>query len=142
MKIKIQEDIKVAMKARDQKKLDTLRMVMSEIKRVEIDTRKDLDEAGVLSVLQKEIKKRKDSLDFARQAQRQDLIEQNEYEIALIQSYLGEQYSTDKLRAMIKELVANGNDNIGKIMGALNKDHKGKFDGRLASDLAKEVLAS
>ncbi|MCC6932279.1 MAG: GatB/YqeY domain-containing protein [Deltaproteobacteria bacterium] len=141
MKAKIQEDIKTAMKARDQKKLDTLRMIMSEIKRVEVDTRKEVDEAGVITILQKEIKKRKDALDFAKQAQRADLVEQNEYEIALAQSYLGEQFGADELKDLIKEIVAQGNDNIGKIMGALNKDYKGKFDGRMASDIAKEILA-
>ena len=71
MKAKIQEDIKVAMKARDQKKLDNLRQIMAAIKQVEVDTRKELDEGAILSILQKEIKKRKDALEFAKQAARQ-----------------------------------------------------------------------
>ena len=141
MKAKIQEDIKAAMKARDQKKLDNLRMVMAAIKQVEVDTRKEVDDGMVLGILQKEIKKRKDALEFAKQAQRSELVEQNEYEIGLIQSYLGEQLSEDKLKELISSLIKAGNDNIGKLMGALNKDYKGKFDGKLASELIKQALA-
>lgn len=142
MKAKIQEDIKIAMKARDQKVLDNLRMIMAAIKQVEVDSRKEVDDGMVLSILQKEIKKRKDALEFAKQAARQDLIEQNEYEIQLIQSYLGEQLSEDQLKELISSLIQAGNDNIGKLMGALNKDYKGKFDGKLASQLIKQALTA
>lgn len=140
IKSKIQEDCKTAMKAREQEKVVTLRGLISEIKKIEIDTRKELDPDGVVNVLQKEIKKRKDALQFAEQAKRDDLISQNKNEMALIQSYLGEQYSEDKLRELITSLMASGADSVGKIMGTLNKDHKGKFDGRMASELAKTLL--
>ncbi len=140
IKTKLQEDIKTAMKARDQERLTTLRGLSSAIKQVEIDTRKELDEAGVQSIFQKEIKKRKDALQFAEQAAREDLIAQNKGEIALIQSYLGEQLTDDKLKSIIVELVAGGADNLGKIMGELNKSYRGKFDGKMASELAKGVL--
>lgn len=142
IKSKIQEDCKTAMKARDQEKVVTLRGLIAEIKKVEIDTRKELDPEGVINVLQKEIKKRRDALQFAEQAKREDLINQNNNELALIQGYLGEQYSEEKLRELIKGLIAGGADSVGKIMGVLNKDHKGKFEGRVASDLAKSLLVS
>lgn len=141
IKAKLQEDIKTAMKARDQVRLTNLRGLSSAIKQVEVDTRQELDDAAVLSIFQKEIKKRRDALQFAEDAKREDLIAQNKTEIALIQGYMGEQLSEDKLREMISQLIASGSDNLGKIMGELNKTHKGKFDGKQASELAKTLLS-
>ncbi len=140
IKTKLQEDVKTAMKARDQEKVTSLRQLVSEIKRIEIDTRKELSDEEIISILQKEIKKRRDALEFAKEAKREDIISQNEKEIATIQSYLGEQYSREKLKELISAIIAGGNDNIGKIMGALNKDHKGKFEGKVASEVVKELL--
>ena len=142
MKAKLQEDIKTAMKAKDQKTLDTLRCLMSEVKRIEIDTRKDLTEPEIIAIFQKEIKKRRDALKFAEDAKREDLAEQNKFEIALIQNYLGDQLSEDKLRELIKGIIASGGNNIGKIMGELNKSHKGKFEGQVASAIIKELLGT
>ncbi|MDR2337497.1 MAG: GatB/YqeY domain-containing protein [Deltaproteobacteria bacterium] len=140
MKAKLQEDIKTAMKARDSKKLENLRSLMASIKQVEVDTRKELSDSDIAVIFQKEIKKRRDALQFAEQAKRDDLVEQNKAEIALIQTYLGEQLSEDKLREIIQDLISAGSDNIGKIMGGLNSDHKGKFEGQVASRIIKEIL--
>ncbi len=140
MKDKLQEDIKKAMKERNQTLLTTLRGLMSEIKRIEIDTRKDLTQEGCIEIVQREVKKRRDALGFAEQAARQDLIDQNLQEIAVLQSYLGAQLSDAELRQKIADLKAGGADNVGKIMGALNKDHKGQFEGRKASEMIKEIL--
>jgi len=141
IKAKLQEDIKTAMKARDQEKLTTLRVLSSAIKQVEVDTRKELDDAAVLTILQKEIKKRRDAQQFAEEAKRDDLIAQNKAEIALIQEYLGKQFSEDELRGLIQQLISSGADNVGKVMGELNKSHKGKFDGKMASELTKSLLS-
>lgn len=138
----IQEDMKAAMKARDQVLINTTRGLISEIKRIEIDTRKPVEEDGVVSIVQKEVKKRRDALEFAHKAARNDLIEQNELEIKLLQKYLGEQLSEEKLTELVQKLVADGVDNVGKIMGALSKDYKGKFDGKLANETVKKVLES
>lgn len=140
IKAKIIEDVKVAMKARDSKNLITLRILVSEIKRVEIDTRKELDDAGVIVILQKEIKKRRDTIEFAKQAERAEMVQDNEQEIKLIQNYLGAQLSEDKLKEIIVKIIASGTTNIGQIMGVLNKDYKGQFEGKLASGIVKELL--
>lgn len=140
IKTKIQEDIKVAMKAREQDRLTQLRSLSSAIKQVEIDTRKDLDDAGVVAILQKEIKKRRDAMEFAKTAGREELVAQNQAEIVLIQSYLGEQLGEEELRKLIAGLIAGGASNIGAVMGELNKSYKGKFEGKLASELIKQML--
>ncbi len=142
MKEKLQEDIKNAMRAKDQPRLTVLRMLMSELKNIEINTREPLTPELCISTVQKEIKKRRDALEFAEKAGRAEIVEQNNSEIALLQSYLGEQMGEDKLREIISALIASGSDNIGKIMGALNKDYKGKFEGKRASELIKELLGN
>lgn len=142
LKERILEDIKVTMKARNQELLTILRGLHAVIKQVEVDTRKDVSDEEVISLIQKEVKKRRDALEFAKQAQRAELIAQNENEIKVLQGYLGEQLDEAKLREMIQTLISSGNDNIGKIMGALNKDHKGKFEGKIASEIAKQLLGA
>lgn len=140
LKAKIQEDIKTAMKARDSQTLTTLRGLISEVKKTEIDTKTELDDAGVVVIIQKEIKKRRDAIDFAKQAGRDEMIADNEAEIVALQNYLAEQLSEDKLKEIISELIASGSNNIGQIMGSLNKDYKGQFEGKIASGVAKELL--
>lgn len=137
----IQANIKEAMKARDQRKLNVLRSVHAAIKQVEIDTRKELEDGDVGAIIQKELKKRRESLEFAEKAARQDLIDENKYEIELLLSYLGQQLSEGELRTMIAQLKGEGCDTMGKIMASLNQNHRGQFDGKLASNIAKELLA-
>ena len=136
----IQADVKEAMKARNQGLLTTLRGVTAAIKQVEIDTRKDLSEEGVLDVLNKEVKKRRDAIKFAEQGGRDDIVSQNQAEIKILEKYVGEQLSDDKLREVIQAVVANGADSIGAVMGTLNRDYKGRFEGKLASQIVKEIL--
>ena len=140
MKDKIQEDIKTAMKARSQDVVTTLRGLLSEIKKIEIDTRKDLTDEQCIAVVQKEIKKRRDSTEYAKKAERADLIEKDEAELKLLQTYLGEQLSEDQLREIISNLVESGADSIGKVMSSLNQDYKGQFEGKIASQIVKENL--
>lgn len=140
MKAKLQEDLKTAMKARDQLTVNTLRGLSAEIKKEEIDTQKQVDDARFVALVQKEVKKRRDAIEFAKNANRTDLVEQNEAEVKILQKYLGDQISEEKLRELISGLIAGGADNIGKIMGALNKDYKGKFEGKIASEIAKGLL--
>lgn len=140
LKPQLQEDIKTAMRAKDQHTLVTLRGLSAAIKQVEVDTREELNDEKIISIIQKEVKKRRDTISFAEQQSRQEIVDQNKQEIALLQKYLGEQLSEEQLKTIIEGAVAAGADNLGKIMGALNKDHKGKFDGKVASELAKACL--
>lgn len=133
-------DIKTAMKAKDKEALVTLRGLSAAIKQIEVDSRRDVEDADVISVARKEIKKRRDSIEFASKAGRDEMVAQDEKEIALIENYLGEQLSEQELEAFIKEKVDSGASNIGAIMGALNQTHKGKFEGRVASTIAKKYL--
>ena len=140
LRVKIQEDVKEAMKARDQLRINTVRGLFAEIRKQEIDTKCELDDEKILAVLQKEVKKRKDALQYAVELKRDELIEQNNKELDLLHGYLGAPLGSDELAKVITELVSGGADSLGKIMGELNKSYKGRFDGKLASELAKQAL--
>lgn len=140
-KNKINALLKESMKARDQATVTTLRGLTAAIKQFEVDTRTEADEEKVVSIVQKEIKMRRDAIGFAKEQGREDLLTQNETEVALLQKFLGEQLSEDELTALIKEAITGGANNLGAIMGMLNKSHKGKFEGKIASELAKSLLS-
>lgn len=140
-KNKINALLKESMKARDQATVTTLRGLTAAIKQFEVDTRTEADEEKVVSIVQKEIKMRRDAIGFAKEQGREDLLTQNESEVALLQKFLGEQLSEEQLTNLIKEAIAGGANNLGAIMGLLNKSHKGKFEGKIASELAKTLLS-
>lgn len=140
IKEKIQEDVKAAMKAREQHKVVTLRGVLAVVKQWEIDSRKTATDEDVTTMLQQEIRKRRDTLKFAEQQKRQDLIDQNNEELRVIQTYLGQPLSESELRQTIAAAIEAGADNVGKVMKELNSRHKGLFDGKLASTMAAELL--
>lgn len=140
MKAQLQEDIKTAMKAREQKRLTVLRGLMSEFKNYEINNKKELTDELCVSLVQKEIKKRRDAIEFAEKAGRTELIDDNKAEVEILQSYLGAQLSEDELRNIISGFISDGADSIGAVMGKLNQAHKGSFEGKVASSIVKELL--
>lgn len=147
LKDRLMEDMKQAMKDKEagKLKLSVIRMVRSAAKNVEIDRRKDLDETEWLEVLAREVKMRKDSLEEFRKANRPDLVEGLEQEIAILMDYLPEQMGEAELRAMIGEVItesgAIGPKEMGKVMALLMPKIKGRADGKLVNHIVKELLS-
>ena len=141
IKTELQANIKDAMKAKNKVLLLTLRGLSAAVKQYEVDNRKDAEEVIIIDIFKKEIKKRRDSIEFAQKNNRQDLVDKEEAEIKILQEYLPAQYSNEKLEELIQTQISSGADNLGKIMSALNADHKGKFEGKIASQLAKKLLS-
>ena len=141
MKQKIQDDLKAAMKSGDKLRMMTLRSVLSEMSRLEKDVRRDPTDAEILQIIKRERAKREESLEFARKANRQDLIDENETESKILQSYLPATASADEVRAEIQSAVAAGAVQMGPLMKALRDKFGAGLDGKLASELAKEALA-
>lgn len=147
LKDRLMEDMKQAMKDKEagKLKLSVIRMVRSAAKNVEIDRRKDLDETEWLEVLAREVKMRKDSLEDFRKANRPDLVEGLEQEIAILMDYLPEQMGEAELRAMIGEVIiesgATGPKEMGKVMALLMPKIKGRADGKLVNHIVKELLS-
>src|SRR5688572_1674075 len=95
----LNEDIKTAMKAREQEKLNALRLLLSAVKQREVDERITLDDAGVIAVIEKMLKQRKDSISQYEKAARQDLADKEHYEVSVLQGYLPQQLSAAEIEA-------------------------------------------
>lgn len=146
LKNQIQEDVKTAMRARDQKRLTALRLITSSIKQVEVDQRIEMDDKAVLAVLDKMVKQRRDSFEQYQAAGRDDLAAQEKFELDLIAVYLPEALSDEELTALIKQAVADtGASSIrdmGTVMNKLREQVQGRADMKTVSSAVKEQLGA
>lgn len=141
LKQQLQDDVKTAMKARDQVKLDTLRFVLSEIKNAEIDAHSELSDEEVVKVLRKEVKKRQESIEQFKQGSRADLAEAEIPKVAIIESYVPKLMSREDVQKIVDQVVAGGSKDFGAVMGQVMAQTKGQADGKLVSELVKAALA-
>lgn len=142
---KIMQDLKTAMKAKDQASLRGIRAIKSAIQLAKTDgSGKDIDEATEIKMLQKLVKQRQDSLSIFEKQDREDLAVKEREEIEVIQRYLPEQMSEaeleTQLKAIIEQLGASSMKDMGKVMGAANKALAGKADGKSISTKVKQLL--
>jgi uncharacterized protein len=137
-------DMKEALRAKDSLRLNTIRSVISAIKNQEIDLRKDIEEEGILTLVTREVKKRKEASALFKEGGRTDLMEKEDQEMVVLQVYLPEQVSEEVLRTRILEVIAEtgaeGMKDLGRIMKVLVPEFKGKADNDLIKDLAGEFL--
>jgi uncharacterized protein YqeY len=132
LKSRITSDMKSAMKAGDKERLKVVRLVMAAIKQVEVDQRIELDDAGVLSVIDKMVKQRRDSVEQFRKGAREDLADIELAEIDVLETYLPEQLGEAELDAMIDEAItatgAESMRDMGKVMGIIKSKAAGRAD--------------
>ncbi len=144
LKAQIQEDIKTAMKARESFRLATLRLLSAAIKQKEVDERVEVDDTAVLAVVEKLIKQRKDSISQFEKAGRQDLVDAETAEMAVLTAYLPAQLSDAEIDATIDDAIAStgaaGPKDMGKLMGVLKPQLAGKADMGKVSALVKAKL--
>jgi len=138
------DDLNRAMKARDMPRVYMLRGVIAAVKNLKIERRgAELAEADLSQIIRKEIRKREEAEEFALKAGRQDAVEQNRGERAMLEAYAPAQLDPAALEQAIREIAAEPNaGNLGAVMGALKARFAGRFDGRQASEIARRVLAS
>jgi len=146
LKAQILDDVKSAMRARDQKRLTALRLITAAIKQIEVDKRIEMDDQAVLAVLDKMVKQRRESLEQYESAGRDDLAAQEKFELELITVYLPEALSDDEVAALIKQAIADtGASSIrdmGSVMGKLRGAVQGRADMKAVSNAVKELLGS
>ncbi len=144
LKARISEATKAAMKAREKERVAALRLIGAEIKRVEVDERKDLDDPDVLAVLDRMRKQRNDSLAQFRQAGRDDLADKEQFELDLIQEFLPQPLDPQALAALVDEAVAAvgaaSMQDMGKVMAHLKPQIQGRADMGQVSGLVKARL--
>ena len=134
-------DIKEAMKAKDEFKRDTLRTLNAALKQVEVDQRIEMTDEVVLPLLQKEIKKRADSVELYLKGAREDLAKKEQSEIELIKAYLPAQLSDDELKEKIKSIIEKVGKNLGAVMKMAKDEIVASADAKRISMIAKELLA-
>jgi len=146
LKAQLTDDMKTAMKSGDKERLGVIRLVNAAIKQREVDERIQLDDAQVLSVLEKMLKQRRDSVSQFQAAGRTDLADKETFEIGVIQSYMPAQLSAAEVDAIIvatiAEAGATGPKDMGKVMGLVRPKVAGKTDMGKLSEIIKAKLAA
>lgn len=139
---KMQDALKEAMKNKDNMRRDVIRFLQAAIKQVEIDTRKDLDAIQVVEIIQKEAKKRRESIDEMVKAGRDTAGEQQE--LVILEEFLPQQMSAEEVTAVVKEIIqqvgATSAKDMGKVMGPLMQRVKGLADGKLVNQVVRDLL--
>ena len=146
LKSQIQDDVKSAMRSRDQKRLTALRLITAAIKQVEIDQRIEMDDTAVLAVLDKMVKQRRESLEQYESAGRDDLAAQEKFELELIATYLPEALSDGEIAALIKQAIeetdASSIRDMGAVMNKLRGEVQGRADMKAVSQAVKSQLGA
>lgn len=144
LKDKLLEDYKTAMKEKDVVRKNVVGMVRAAILQFEKDNKVVLDDSGVLNVIAKEIKKRKDSLPEYIKSGRQDLIDELNREIEILNSYLPPMLSEEEIEQVVKETIEiikpNGMKDMGKVMQEVMKKVSGRVEGKVVSEIVKKYI--
>jgi len=145
IKTQLNESMKDAMRSGDVVRKNTVRMALAAIKQAEVDRQTTLDDLGVIALLQKEIKNRKEAIEEAQQASREDLVKDNEAEIAVLEIFLPEAMSADELREIVKAAIAetgaSAPSDMGKVMKVALEKVAGRAPGSEVSAVVRESLA-
>ena len=146
LKQKLTDDLKQAMRGGDKIRRSVIRLVMAAIKNTEIARQATLEDADILGIIAKEARQRRESIEAFKQGDRQDLVAQEETELAVLNQYLPQQMTREEIvqaaRRIIKEVGAEGPGDKGKVMPKLIAELKGKADGREINAVVTELLAS
>ena len=146
LKAQLQQDIKDSMRSGDKRRLGAVRLVLAAVKQREVDERIELDDAGVSAVLDKMAKQRRESIEQYQRAGRDDLVEQEQFELEVLKSYLPEQLDDAAIEAMIEEVLqttgASSVKDMGKVMGQIKPRLQGRADIGAVSARIKARLSA
>ena len=146
LKERLSSDLKQAMKGGDKVRRSVIRLVLSSIHNAEIARQAALEDGDILGVIAKEARQRQESIEAFKQGNRQDLVDSEEAELAILQQYLPQQITRDEIvaeaRRIIEEVGAQGPGDKGKVMPRLIAELKGRADGREINEVVTELLSS
>jgi uncharacterized protein YqeY len=140
IKAQLNESMKDAMKSGDEVRKRTVRMVLAAVKQVEVDKRTELDDMAVMGLIQKEIKNRREAIEEAKKANRNDLIEANEAEIDVLQAFLPKAMPAEELRALVQAAIAETGASSPADMGKVMKTVMPKVAGRAPNDMVSATV--
>ncbi len=145
VKEQLQADLKDAMRQRDARRRGVLRLTLAAFQNAEIAAGHELDDTDAMSVLAREAKRRRESIEEFGKAGRDDLVEKEKAELAVLAAYLPQQLSREEIQAaarrVLQETGASGPKDLGKVMPVLMQQVQGRADGREVSDVVRELLA-
>jgi len=144
LKVKINEDMKSAMRSKDSARLGAIRLLQSALKQKEVDERIDIGDGDVLTIIEKMLKQRRDSIDAFKKADRQDLVEKEEFEVSVLMQYMPEPLKEDEILKIIdqaiKNLSASSMKDMGAVMSAVKLELSGKANMADVSQKIKSKL--
>ena len=144
MQARIEEDLKTAMKAGDKRRVGTLRLLLSVVKNEKIQAQRDLSAEELEAVLRRSVKQRKDSIEQYARGGRQDLVDAETEELAILESYLPKGLSAAEVEKALKDVIRerglSSSKDVGLAMKELMGRHKGKVDGKQAQEIARRLL--
>ena len=145
LKLTIQDQLKTSLKTKDATRVLVLRMLISAIKNEEIAQVKreeGLSDEEITAVIARQIKQRKDSIEQFIKGERTDLAEKEQKELSILQTFMPEQMSDEKIRSISREIIAGGKSGFGAVMSAVMQQVKGKTDGGVVKKIVEETLTS
>jgi len=146
LKAQLLQDMKEAMRAKDKVRLSTIRMINSLIKNAEIEKRGELTDDEIIQLLMKYAKQRKEAIEMYEKGGRQDLVEKEKTELAVVESYLPKRMSEEEIRELVKKAIestgASSPKDIGKVMQHVMPKVKGRADGSVVNKIVREMLAN
>ena len=144
MKERLMEDLKYSMKNKDTIRKNTITMIRAAIKQKEVDDKVELDDDGIIEIISKQLKEKKNAIEDFKKGQRQDLVEQTEKEMEILLEYLPKQLSEDEIREIvadtIKEVNATSMKDMGLVMKSVMPKVKGRADGNTVNKIVREIL--
>lgn len=145
LKKQLMDDVITAMKEKDRLRKTTITLLRSEIKRFEVDNRKEMTEDEIIDLISRQIKQKRSAILDFRRGGREDLVEEAESEIEVLMEYLPKQFTKEELeeviRIAISEIKAESMKDMGKVMNCIKPVIKGRADGKVASDMVKALLS-
>jgi uncharacterized protein len=142
LKSRLRADVNTARKERDKLRILVLSTILSDIRNKEIEVGGEVDDEGVLHVLTRAIKQRKDASEQMRGAGRDELADREDAQVAVLTEYLPEGMSEEDVRVIVREIIATGIDQIGPLMGQVMPRIRGRFDGKEANRIVREELGA
>ena len=147
LKDRLEEELKGALKQKDTAKTSTIRLLKADIHNYMIEKKlKDIKDEDILTIIQKQVKRRKESIEQFKKGNRNDLVEKEEQELKILEAYMPEQLAEEELKSIIKEqikeLQAAGKNDFGKVMKSVIEKTKGRADGKIISKLVNELLGA
>jgi len=140
----LQNEMKRALKNKEKDRLSTLRMLISEVKKVQIDAKKELTDEEIIQILQKYAKQRKDAIEQYKKAGREDLVEKELKELDIVKEFLPKQLSIEELEKIVEDVInelnASSMRDMGRVMKAVMSKVSGRADGSIVSQIVKNKL--